>query len=489
MGLSFGGRSVVCAIIIQILGASRSPAIAQDSLSSQRAETKIKLARKFVADGIPGLRSQAEALLFEAIRIDPKAIDAYAALVRLMLWEVATGIRSPTELYNALELARQVRELDRKRPLGIYLTCETTFALGQPDLANELCESAQKMFPDHIDTAVFQARYLADKTPRKALRAAQKALEAGIHPDELSHAVATSFESFKGLKSQGESLRAFARVYPDRWLWHRAALAFLREMRWDDARDAFHTAIQHGNELESRLQLGILCDAALEDPACARAQFKHLLKAVEQQPALGNAAHAGIVAHSIRIFLKAGEADEAAKLARHSIRKHVDNTLFIHTLVEAFVQAKAADKLVPAITDLAEANPKSDYAQRVLGRLALANGAIEKAIGHYSKTITLAPHDDTAYAARGQAYYTLKRYGDALLDFDRAIALRPDDAVHHYNRACMLAILGNKEESLTSLHNALVLDAKLANAAENDGDFASLRDNEDFLSHLANYKK
>lgn len=459
-------------------------ATAQESDAAARAQVKLELARRYLADGIPALRGKAERLLTEAIRVDPEAIDAYGELVRLTIWEIAVGTRAPGELDRALAMARQVRDMAPERPLGYFLTCESLNAMGEKKLSMEMCAFAESRFPNHNDTLVFQARYYSERNPRLALRAAQRALEAGVSADVLSRAVGAAFASLTDLRSKGEALRNFATIFPDRWLWHHAAQSFLQELRWDDARNAYEHAIAEGNILESRLQLGVLCHKNLEDRDCAKRRFQELLELVDRMPELGDVAFAGIAVHLVQVHLALGENGPAAKLAHDALGRQVTNELLQRTLIEEFSQRKLLGLLEPALTEVAQRNPASDFTHRMLGRISLANGKTEDALMHLSRAVVLVPDDDSAYAARAHAYYVLTRYQEALGDFERAIRLRPQEAVHHYNRACMQALLGNRTEALASLRTAFTLDAKLVEVAASDEDFRSLRDDEDFRAQL-----
>ena len=97
-------------------------------------------------------------------------------------------------------------------------------------------------------------------------------------------------------------------------------------------------------------------------------------------------------------------------------------------------------------------------------------------------------------AKRGQAFTpsSWERSATALRfwpteEWDRAIevleshlAETPDHAGTHYNRACAHARAGRPDVALEHLERAVALDARFAEYAPKDDDFASIRDNERF---------
>lgn len=73
--------------------------------------------------------------------------------------------------------------------------------------------------------------------------------------------------------------------------------------------------------------------------------------------------------------------------------------------------------------------------------LGMSNRHLE-ALADLNKTIEIQPFD-FAYGNRATAYYFLGKYENALLDYDRAIALNPNNATSYYGRAIINRMLGN----------------------------------------------
>jgi tetratricopeptide (TPR) repeat protein len=66
----------------------------------------------------------------------------------------------------------------------------------------------------------------------------------------------------------------------------------------------------------------------------------------------------------------------------------------------------------------------------------------------------------------------------------RALEVKPDWALLHYNLACYLSLAGRKAQSLLHLSRAFELDVEFRILAENETDFDPIRSDPDFQSLL-----
>ena len=62
------------------------------------------------------------------------------------------------------------------------------------------------------------------------------------------------------------------------------------------------------------------------------------------------------------------------------------------------------------------------------------------------------------YAARGIAYWWLKRYDSAIADFDQCLRLEPKDSICFGQRGMVHKLKGNRAQALTDLQTAVALD-------------------------------
>jgi hypothetical protein len=80
----------------------------------------------------------------------------------------------------------------------------------------------------------------------------------------------------------------------------------------------------------------------------------------------------------------------------------------------------------------------------------------EEAIADFNKAIATYPFD-YVYGNRATAYYLLGRYHEALRDYERAIAINPDNANSYYDRALTYRALGDYASSQEDLKRSCAL--------------------------------
>jgi tetratricopeptide (TPR) repeat protein len=464
----------------------------------RRARSLVVEAKRLIVDAFPEDRTRAELLLVDAIRLAPRYVEAYADLSRYTLWQISNGLKEPAEIQRAALLAAHVRELAHTRPLGNFLVCEILLAMGQTSQAAALFNETARRWPDHLDTRVFEARYWSEADPERAIASAQDALGRGHPMDDLSPAIAlavTNADSKAGndgvAKNVGSRLARFATVYPDRWLWHRAALAFSEEGAHDRARDAYRRAVALGNDMEARLQLGVLEYSVLRDYDDASRNLERVRQVLDDRArergsaALQSDSRALVLSHLALARLESGDETRARETGADALVAGMRNPNILVPLTEEFMRRKKGELLRPGLEEVARRDPLQEYVHVTLGNLASARKDLEAAFDHFGAAIALQPERDDLFSARGHVAYKALRYDAALRDFERASKLRPDQATHHYNRACMLSLLGRKDEALVSLREALSMNGQLREVASRDADLEPLRGDESFASQLA----
>ena len=89
-------------------------------------------------------------------------------------------------------------------------------------------------------------------------------------------------------------------------------------------------------------------------------------------------------------------------------------------------------------------------------------GHLEEAIVEYDEAIRLDPQDADAYYNRGLAYGDLFKYQGAIEDYDEAIRLEPRTFIVYYYRGIAYHALGQLERAIQDLNEAIRLDPKYA---------------------------
>lgn len=85
---------------------------------------------------------------------------------------------------------------------------------------------------------------------------------------------------------------------------------------------------------------------------------------------------------------------------------------------------------------------------------AYAAGDYEAALASYQDAVQRNPSDAEAHSNLGQLLVRLKRPGEAVPHFDRAISLIPDRWAYHFNRGRALALLQQWDASIAAYRTA-----------------------------------
>ena len=104
-----------------------------------------------------------------------------------------------------------------------------------------------------------------------------------------------------------------------------------------------------------------------------------------------------------------------------------------------------------------------------LGLTLYKAGKINEAILHYNKAIAIKPDYAVAYNNRGNVYAQLKKHSNALEDLNEAIRLRPDLADAYNNRGSVYFRLQNYQRSIENFNEVIRLKPSLPFAYQNLG--------------------
>lgn len=96
-------------------------------------------------------------------------------------------------------------------------------------------------------------------------------------------------------------------------------------------------------------------------------------------------------------------------------------------------------------TALSRYDHKTGYYHTALGAIYQKQKKIIEALVEYTVALELNPEDITAYANRGEVYYSIGQYEECLKDFDAAIALDKTGKDPWANRAKFLTKLAKEE--------------------------------------------
>ncbi len=146
-------------------------------------------------------------------------------------------------------------------------------------------------------------------------------------------------------------------------------------------------------------------------------------------------------------------------------------------LKEAFA-LHAQGKLVEAehaYAEILRLQPENFQALHLCGVLALQRGQTQRGIELLQQSLKREQRQPMAHRDLGNALQQLRRFTEALASYDKALALKPDQADTHNNRGIALASLQRLDEALASYGRAIALKPDYAQAYNNRGTILSGR--------------
>ncbi|APJ04055.1 tetratricopeptide repeat protein [Silvanigrella aquatica] len=460
----------------------------QNKVTKFSFDSSLKLykeAREIIVNALPGEQDKAEKLLIESIRQNPNNIDSYIEIAKLIQVQVAQGNRHPYELQKSIELINEAYAIAPERPKCNFAKAEVLYYSGQSKAAEDLYAEIFNKYPNHLDTYIEKARILSDKSPQESLDNVELALRNGATTDDISQSATTALLKINTAESIGKSLKEFAKKHPDRWLWHKAALAYANTKNYSEATMAFEKAIALGNDIEARLQLAVMQYSYQNKFKPALENLNKLLITLSKRKYITHSAKSLVYAHISMANFKNKNKEDAALAAVYTAQTGFDNKQFYASLVTEYKKLNSLYILESSLKYLMKEEPDYLLSYSIYGEIFRNNKKYDDSIEMYSKAIALDNTKDDLYAERAITFYKNNSYVKALNDFESALKIHPKTAIYIYNKACMLALLGKKSEALQNLKLALIEDKNLIELARSDSDFATLKADTEYSSQFA----
>lgn len=123
--------------------------------------------------------------------------------------------------------------------------------------------------------------------------------------------------------------------------------------------------------------------------------------------------------------------------------------------------------------DILRSDARHYAALTLLGASRLHRGDLEEGVRLIERSLEINPRQPDALYFLGIALHEMNRHSEALVSYDRAIALMPGFFQAHNNRGLVLEVIGRHAEALDSYDRAIALNPMHANAHSNRGNVLS----------------
>src|ERR1700722_2140356 len=159
-----------------------------------------------------------------------------------------------------------------------------------------------------------------------------------------------------------------------------------------------------------------------------------------------------------------GAVGEAAARYAELLRAHPANADALYYLALISCQHGRFEEGAELARKSLDSDPKQARSHVILGRAWHALGRNDDALASFDRAIALAPELAPAHANRADVLSKIGRNAEALDSYDRALALAPDSVADWMNRAVALIALNRHDEAVASFDRGFALDPDFAQA-------------------------
>ena len=236
--------------------------------------------------------------------------------------------------------------------------------------------------------------------------------------------------------------------------------AILNQDRIDEAIALYERAISIDKENRAA-RIG-LANALHEknDPEASVAYFEDAVKREPNAP--------GPLSHLGRALIEARRFNEAVATILKSLELQINFAPSHTALGEALHAMEMYNEAVESHKTAILLDPQDTYAHNKIADTYLKLNRIQEAHEHLLRVIEIAPKDPNGYVKLGSSYFsTGDRFDDAMRMFNQALALDPKHALTYNNIGAIQHDHGDSEEAIENFRKALAIRPNYPTAKHN----------------------
>ena len=460
-----------------ILGAFLSSTL----LSSQVAAVPLSALKELEIKAWTAEESELHKVEQELVKVmqrEPDSTYVHHLLSHLM---VRIYSKNPGDMYilkQASDLAQQAIDLDPNFSGGYASYAHLLDLMGNTDGALKLMKDAEGAgIEANWRFYLTRARLTADDSPtERTLNLLKTAISfTDTQPDVIVPYIIAVINTQKTPDTIIASLEDWNQKYPHNLFALSLGVAYTENKEYKKAESAYASILKtNPNHLEASVNLAVLQYRHLNLASKAVSSLETILSARKTKDITTDM----VRLHLGAAHLKTKKFDLAKSEFLETVAGDPANVGVIDFVANSYRTENAHKELAGFLNSVTRDVAGSGIYYALMGEtLSEKLGQHSDAIKAFKNAIILDPSRSDYYNGLGLAVYREKNYDDALKIFVKATEIDPSDATARYNEACMLALLGNSEEAINSLAEAITLDPRLLRSAANDEDFSNLRGN------------
>jgi tetratricopeptide (TPR) repeat protein len=480
-------RGTITKKLLGSLGATCLVLAPIQTLGSPRAKEQIvdlSVLERDVWLGDSSKLYEIEQKVVREIQKNPKSAFAHYLLSYVFVNMLKQNLSELRYLEQASNMAQQAAELDPGQEYGYVALADALDITGNPEQGMQLLTQVEGLgvkvsWRHHFAMARLG---VGIHPPKTTLEMFQKCLDANgsIHDVIIPHLLSFLQSAYP----QDQLIQVYTQwnsKYPHK-LFKQAYAMVLSEMGNHKSAQAILQTIPRSSDTD---QEAIFTEAILQiyhlnQPKEAIVVLRKALD--EGGTKLSASARSFIHSNLGFAYLNIGEDAQANTHYLLGLKDDVDYEKSIRLVFDSYQQAKKEHQFIKLLHKLNIERPGQAANYAMLGKL-LSEKMSEHAAGieAYKDALVLEPENVDFLIGIGLAYHRNDEFKKALQSFKAARVLDPQDSVAIYNEACMLAKLGQNEDALDALDQAIKLHPELQKIAVRDGDLASLFNHNRFI--------
>jgi eukaryotic-like serine/threonine-protein kinase len=158
-------------------------------------------------------------------------------------------------------------------------------------------------------------------------------------------------------------------------------------------------------------------------------------------------------------YIGSGHSSEGLQALKKAVEINPYYWINYNNLGNAYYQLGDFNGAVACYRKVIELDPNNPYAYNNLGAVLLQSGRFQEAVEPLQKSLQTDP-EAQAYSNVGIAYFYLKQYDKAILNYEKAVQLVPNSDMFVGNLAEAYSLAGQKDRAQTTFEQAISLAYK-----------------------------
>ena len=408
------------------------------------------------------------------LQIHPHSAYAHYLMSHLYLRRYIAEPMQNTYAENAIQLAQQALDLDNTSEFGYLALSDAYQTLGFTEKAWTTLQKA----PKDSWRVLFRIvkSQLEPLSPWQAVQQLEAAV--GKNPESLDIMTPLLITEVKTLAPEDslKRLEELNKKFQHPLIKQELAMQYLILNRSKEAMAMLEECLKNNTISkypEIDLNYGVALFYFLHKDKKAIEVFSKLV----EMPTVPSSLAAMAQMHISLIYLDLNDRPKFLSAMLKALEMSPQKVATLDFIITGIFEHKKGDQFEDYMAAVNDRFPGQAEFYALIGKVYAENlGQQVAAIDKFEKAVILEPLNPSYHDSIGLSYYRLDQHYKALLSFDEAVALDPNDSVALYNKACIFSLEGLQKLALRNLKQAIAINPSLQQTAVEDGDFASLKE-------------